>query len=712
MKVIRNIIIFILIFFSFRVSALEECEPTDEYIKYMELSDEEKEQYLEPIRCKTFSSDKKEIAYNPFDAILRSALPEKYNNDTSNLMYITSPKNQYDLGTCWAFAAIAVVESNALKNEVGTFDFSEEHLLYSLLSSGYSDAAGKVGKYKVNNFDGGKITYAPSYFFNGYGQLNENEWQYVNAEPKITLAEYKKGRQMVSVDNYEIFNLDDLGSCSTTDITNIKERVLSNGAVQVSMYMDTNLFKDTAKNYYLSTTNNGSLPNHGVTIVGWDDTIPSTRFNGATRPGAWVIKNSWGPTWSNDGYFYISYDDQFVCKNTTAYSGVSNKKYDYTYKAADMVGLPDFSFGSTFYLSAKFNKQSLIREQLKRVTFPTGTDSSYKVYLSKNNVLNSSSDWKLLASGSSENLGLRSVDISDEVLNDSFTIIVKYSVPSGQSSTVLNMCNNRRETSDMSISSGLNYYSVSGYTWNDMSSMKIGGQTVGCEPIIYANTSDINSDVAISSIQVGDVITANLFMKNANTNNITYNITDSNNRDVTSRFTVTPNYSGKKISIKSDGKTSGVYYLNVTYDGNTTSKKFELVETVSSLNTNFVKVSSPNIFVTISNNYQLTSSKLTSNLLVKNSDYSILNPNGNTVSSNSSIGTNFRLKTNTNLYKIIVRGDVNGDGKITALDYIEVRKHIMGTKITDRSKWLASDMDNNSSITALDYIAIRKILMR
>ena len=712
MKVIRNMLIIILFFFSFKVNALENCVLTDEYQKYMELSDEEKELYLEPIRCKTFSDEEKKDAKNPFDAILRGAYPEKYNYNTSALNYITSPKDQYDLGTCWAFAAISVVESNALKNNVGNYDLSEEHLLYSVLASGYSDTAGKKGKYNVNSFDGGKITYASSYFFNGYGQLYENEWPYVNAENQITSSQYKTGRQMLSVDNYEIFNLDELGPCSSSNIENIKNRIYNYGAVQASMYMDTSLFKDSAKNYYLSTTNNGILPNHGVTIVGWDDTIASSKFNGATNPGAWIIKNSWGTTWSDDGYFYISYDDNFICKNNVSYSGVANKKYDYTYKAADMVGLPDFAFGNTFHLSAKFTKKSLIREQLKRVSFPTGTNSSYKVYLSRSNTLESTNDWELLDSGSSNNYGIKSVDLSNKVLNDDYTIIVKYSVDTGKTSTVFSMCNGRTETSKMEISKGVNFYSTSEYNWYDMGSMKIGGNTVGCEPNIFAYTSEVSSDVAISSISVGDIITANLYMKNANTNNISYSITDVYGSNVTSLFTVTPNYSGKTISIKSDGRTSGTYYLNVTYDGNTSTKKFTLVESVTSLNTNFIKISSPNIFVTIGNNYSLDYSKLTSKISVKNSTYSVLNPSGNVVSSTSIVGTNYKFKTNNNLYKIVVKGDVNGDGKITALDYIEVRKHIMGTKITDNGKWLASDMDNNSSITALDYIAIRKIMMR
>ncbi|MCQ2513314.1 MAG: dockerin type I repeat-containing protein, partial [Lachnospiraceae bacterium] len=58
------------------------------------------------------------------------------------------------------------------------------------------------------------------------------------------------------------------------------------------------------------------------------------------------------------------------------------------------------------------------------------------------------------------------------------------------------------------------------------------------------------------------------------------------------------------------------------------------------------------------------------------------------------------------------KGDANGDGKISPLDYVVVKNHIMGYKtITDSSKLAAADANGDGKISALDYVRIKNIIM-
>ena len=74
----------------------------------------------------------------------------------------------------------------------------------------------------------------------------------------------------------------------------IKRLVYNNGAVQTSIYAGDDSFHHYTGGVYDSCTSNNT--NHGMVIVGY-----------GTEDGEdfWILKNSWGTNWGEDGYMRV-----------------------------------------------------------------------------------------------------------------------------------------------------------------------------------------------------------------------------------------------------------------------------------------------------------------------------------------------------------------------------------------------------------------------
>ena len=75
------------------------------------------------------------------------------------------------------------------------------------------------------------------------------------------------------------------------------------------------------ENYYNLETyaqcvdNAYAMADHAVVIVGWDDNYAVENFpadHQPPAPGAWIVRNSWGSAYGDEGYFYLSYYDQSI----------------------------------------------------------------------------------------------------------------------------------------------------------------------------------------------------------------------------------------------------------------------------------------------------------------------------------------------------------------------------------------------------------------
>ncbi len=76
--------------------------------------------------------------------------------------------------------------------------------------------------------------------------------------------------------------------------------------------------------------------------------------------------------------------------------------------------------------------------------------------------------------------------------------------------------------------------------------------------------------------------------------------------------------------------------------------------------------------------------------------------NGSTSSGNAQVNT----QVNT------TKGDANGDGKLTASDYVLIKNHIMGTTQFDQNALLRADTNGDGKVTASDYVLVKNQLMQ
>lgn len=84
---------------------------------------------------------------------------------------------------------------------------------------------------------------------------------------------------------------------------------------------------------------------------------------------------------------------------------------------------------------------------------------------------------------------------------------------------------------------------------------------------------------------------------------------------------------------------------------------------------------------------------------------------------NGNVGTGsiikvYYLNELVGTFTVIVKGDIVADGKISAMDYVPIRNHIMDvTYITGDIYKIASDVNDDNKISAMDYVPIRNFIM-
>ena len=189
---------------------------------------------------------------------------------------VTRVKDQGHCGSCWTFSSTGAMESHyAIQFGDSSLELSEQQLL---------DCAGDFDNHGCN---GGLPSHAFEYVHYADGIDSESGYPYKAAE----LGQCSIDRSLVKVRTSRSFNI------TEGDEDSIKHILANVGPVSIAFEVvdDFRLYKRGI--YSSDVCKKGPMDvNHAVLIVGYGQAPESGK-------PYWIIKNSWGPNWGENGYF-------------------------------------------------------------------------------------------------------------------------------------------------------------------------------------------------------------------------------------------------------------------------------------------------------------------------------------------------------------------------------------------------------------------------
>ncbi len=577
-------------------------EPPDEEVDYVlgrPMTEEEEEEQWQLIQEHTSrlvpleADEAVESVLDDTEPMVRAgSLPSSYTLDDIRGR-ITEVKDQSPYGTCWAFSTINAAEASLISQglaSASSVDLSERHLAYYTGYSVTDPLGGTVGDSNtyagtLNSLlnAGGNYTRAIRTLSMWMGAVNEQEAPYSQVGtplPNTQAAAYGKNAAILK-NAYGIHKSDE---------ALIKQAIMEHGAAGIMYYAA----EGRGNGYYNVQTaaqycNNSSLQvNHGVSIVGWDDNYSKSNFIiEPEAPGAWLVKNSWGNYFGNDGYFWLSYEDATI--NDTFFviemqeSGQYDNNYQYDGSLADAYLLFDESVQMANVFTAVANNGK--KESLKAVSFLSGAvNCSYSIQIYKNPLRpdDPTSGTPVLASpqsGQAAYDGYYTIPLNQPIelsQGEQFAVVITLTKADGNLKVMMESTRSGSWNSIASVAPGQSFYRRASYgKWQDAADIRSGGNFR-----IRAFTSNldlVSEDVAVNgitmqetsgSIHVGETkqLTATVTPPNATNKAITWNSSNSSVATVSSAGLVKGLKKGETVITAStaDGKCRAEYRLTVT----------------------------------------------------------------------------------------------------------------------------------------------------
>lgn len=441
----------------------------------------------------------------------RGALPSSY--DLRDYGRVDPVVDQGDLGVCWAIAA-ASAASGSISDQFPQLSLSAMHTAWFCYhGSEEEEFAPLVKPYLAGGNDSRAV-----------GTLAA--WKGPVTSDKAPFLGDQQPQLDESLRYTADFHLQDayymptgIYSEKTNDSVPVeitKQLLMTVGPVSTNYY--SHGLTSYNPNTYAVYNSVPRASDHAVLIVGWDDNFPKENFVSGNQPendGAWLVRNSWGTDWGDDGYFWLSYEDKTLdCGNAYLLEEADNYANNYQY---DTTGW-SFSLATSAYNPTTGTAANIFTaegdEQLEAVSFYTtdvGTRYHISVYTGVEEGQPTSGTCALSEQSGRENYaGYHTIELNQPVAlekGERFSIVVTFENPTYRMPIPIEWCPMPSSNYvPVHMGNGGESYVLSNDTWYDVAGSTHGNDYYITNVCIKGFTNPLpKSGSAISTVRFSEM---------------------------------------------------------------------------------------------------------------------------------------------------------------------------------------------------------------
>lgn len=385
---------------------------------------------------------------------------------------ISSVKNQGDYSTCWAHSSASCAETDFIKYNPSV-SLSELHTAYYCWSGGDQMYQKNQSSDKYSIFQNGGSCFAVTNLWAQWlGPVSESLLPYndMNFIYDAELVDKYKYYSDYHLQNAYLFDYNDDRSNYNQVNNTIKNFVKSGKSVDAAYCNKTDYYDYV--NYSYITNASPDEANHSITIIGWDDNFPSKNFQSKYCPennGAWLVKNSWGTDWMDNGFFWVSYEETSLCE-FAVYELESNDNYDFIFQHDSFIPAQNMSsaadeYSPSYYANVFTADDDCIIEAASTYFSEINTEYEISVYTDiENNSEISLGKASAVTSGKVDITGYMTISLDEPVeveRGERFAVVVKAYCPDNEYIIPIETCSAfiDRDSGEIYEAGGLTQYS-------------------------------------------------------------------------------------------------------------------------------------------------------------------------------------------------------------------------------------------------------------